>query len=347
MSETALTKARSMGPVAAAVQRAGGSITRVFRRTELPLRLLERPDALIPLRDQLKLVECAAREIGDDALPARLLSDAGMASLGSFGQRVCAAPRLARAIAQCNASIGTTLQSSTRVSLTISGSWASWTYSVIDPVQIGRQKNEILALGYMLDLLHRFLGAGWTPARAELPGSAPPGFRTLEDVLGCELAARAVAAIIFPARDLHALNRGRASAMVPQAPSEVPAADDFLACVEQMILLGLLERRPRADWLCRRLQRSKRSLQRRLAAHETSFEQLRRRVLMRHAAALLSSPGMSVTQVAYELGYTDPAHFTQAFRHWVGEPPGAWRRRTLGAKRGRSARGDRCCGSNG
>ncbi|MGO8857850.1 MAG: hypothetical protein ACLQO1_19360 [Steroidobacteraceae bacterium] len=59
MHDSGLTKARSMGPVVAAVQRAGGSVPRLFRRAELPMRLVDHPDCLIPLRDQLKLVEFA------------------------------------------------------------------------------------------------------------------------------------------------------------------------------------------------------------------------------------------------------------------------------------------------
>jgi len=48
MRSYGLTKARSMGPVADLVERSGGSIARVFRRAELPLRLIEEPDRLNP-----------------------------------------------------------------------------------------------------------------------------------------------------------------------------------------------------------------------------------------------------------------------------------------------------------
>ena len=65
MRSYGLTRARSMGPVADIVERSGGSVARAFRRAELPLRLIDEPDRLILLRDQLNLVECAAREIGD------------------------------------------------------------------------------------------------------------------------------------------------------------------------------------------------------------------------------------------------------------------------------------------
>jgi len=97
MRSYGLTKARSMGPVAELVERSGGSIARVFRRGELPLRLIEEPDRLILLKDQLNLVECAAREIGDDALAARLSTEAGVAGLGPYGQQTAMMPRRSRA----------------------------------------------------------------------------------------------------------------------------------------------------------------------------------------------------------------------------------------------------------
>ena len=86
-----LTKMRSIGPLAREVERSGGSLARVFRRAELPLGLLDEPERLILLKDQFLLLECAGREIGDDALPARLSIGGGMASLGAYGEFVCAA----------------------------------------------------------------------------------------------------------------------------------------------------------------------------------------------------------------------------------------------------------------
>jgi AraC-like DNA-binding protein len=64
-----------------------------------------------------------------------------------------------------------------------------------------------------------------------------------------------------------------------------------------------------------------------LAINETSFKKILQRVLIQHAADLLVSSSTPITQIALDLGYSDPAHFSRAFSGWHGESPHAWRRR--------------------
>jgi hypothetical protein len=128
--------------------------------------LIDQPEMLEPLRDQVLLLEFASQEIGDDALSARLASEAGIPGLGVYGDRLLSAPRLEAAIARASLLIGALLQSSTSLRLDVDGPWARWTYDISASTEVGRQKHDILALGYMLDLLRRFAGPRWTPPRA-------------------------------------------------------------------------------------------------------------------------------------------------------------------------------------
>src|SRR4051812_25769389 len=72
MESLALTRASTLGPIVDHIRRGGGSIGRVFKAADIPLELIDRPTALLPLRDHFKIVESAARELDDPALPARL-----------------------------------------------------------------------------------------------------------------------------------------------------------------------------------------------------------------------------------------------------------------------------------
>jgi AraC-like DNA-binding protein len=324
MGGIGLTKARSMGPVAAAVERGGGSVSRVFRRADLPLRLIDEPDRLIPLGDQLLLVECAAREIADEALPARLSSTAGVLGLGRFGAHVVAAPVLAEAIDRTIVLMGSMLQSATRMELRRLGPRVEWTYSVTDRVETGRRKNEILALGYMLDLVRRYAGPRWTPQRIGLPGAPSPGRRQIEDVFRGEISEAGVAVLAMPAELLELTGSVPRTPMTSEA--DIPPPGDFVACVAELTRTSLLlDNRARIDWIARRLGMSRRSLQRRLADCSTSFEAIGRTAIEQEAYRLLGRRDLSVTAVAMELGYSDPAHFTRAFGRWTGQSPRNWR----------------------
>ena len=73
---------------------------------------------------------------------------------------------------------------------------------------------------------------------------------------------------------------------------------------------------------------STRSLQRRLATSGASFTRLADEARFEAAAPLLRDPGLRITDVAVELGYSDAANFTRAFRRWAGVPPEVFRRAT-------------------
>jgi AraC-like DNA-binding protein len=336
MQETGFTKARSNGALADAVEIGGGSIRRVFARAELPLSLIDQPELLVPLRDQVLLLEYASREIGDDALSARLASEAGVPGLGVYGDRLLSAPRLEAAIARASLLISALLQSSTSLRLVVDGPWARWSYDISVSTEVGRQKHDILALGYMLDLLRRFAGPRWTPPQVEVIGPPIMGRAAVQDVLSCELSRGDVSAIVFPSEllELPSLRSGLPDDVgIVETETPLPDPRDTVKCVEHLIRLAVLEGRPSVDWVARKMDLSGRSLQRHLSIHNTTFEAVMDRVLTRHAATLLEQREMQIIQVALQLGYTDPSHFVRAFRRWTGQTPSEFRR-SLGITRG-------------
>jgi AraC-like DNA-binding protein len=340
MHETGFTKARSNGPIADAVEFRGGSIARVFSLAELPLGLIDHPEFLVPLRDQVRLLEYACREVGDPALPARLAAEAGIPGLGVYGDRLLSAPTLTVAIARASRLIGKLLQSSTSLQLQVDPPYARWTYAISDTTEIGRQKHDLLALTYMLDLLRRFAGSRWTPPRIQVMGPPVEGRAAVEEVLSCELSRGEVSAIIFPSEMLELPNLRPGlpdSSDLVETDAPLPDPRDTVKCVEHLVRLALLEGRPRVDWVARKMGLSGRSLQRHLNANHTTFEAVMDHVLTRYSTVLLERGEMPITELALQLGYADPSHFVRAFRRWTGQTPGEFRRSLGITRRGMAA----------
>ncbi len=189
METLALTRASTIGPIADVIEAAGGSVARVFRMSELPFGLIAQPDRLILLSDHLRLVENAAREIGDDALAARLSITGGIAALGPYGQLMLSFETLGVAIEAGYQKFASLLQAATQMDLIVRDGWARWSYRVTSPIVIGRQRNEILAIGYMLNLLRHYAGSRWTPEAILVPGILQ-GRAAIEDIFRRQRDAR-------------------------------------------------------------------------------------------------------------------------------------------------------------
>jgi AraC-like DNA-binding protein len=81
---------------------------------------------------------------------------------------------------------------------------------------------------------------------------------------------------------------------------------------------------PSLHQTARQLHVTPRTLHRRLTAEGTSFRAVLDDVRHRAAVEQLRSGEATIQEVAYLLGYSDPANFRRAFRRWTGSPPSAY-----------------------
>jgi AraC-like DNA-binding protein len=75
-----------------------------------------------------------------------------------------------------------------------------------------------------------------------------------------------------------------------------------------------------------RLACSPRTLQQRLAAESTTFSALVDDERRLRSVALLNDPGVTVSTVAFAVGFQSDEGFSRAFRRWTGTSPTGWRR---------------------
>lgn len=82
---------------------------------------------------------------------------------------------------------------------------------------------------------------------------------------------------------------------------------------------------PSQEEMAKRLHLSERTLKRRLQEEGSSYRQLLDDELRSRACRLLEEPRLSISEVAWRLGFADVSNFTRTFRRLTGQPPKQWR----------------------
>ena len=111
---------------------------------------------------------------------------------------------------------------------------------------------------------------------------------------------------------------------------EQRAAGDTTGAIEQF-LWNNPGKLWRVDELAGAFGTSTRTLLRRLAAEDTTFQAVRDVVLQQQAEAYLAS--LSVADTAAALGFSEESSFRRAFKRWCGTPPGDFRQALLEQRR--------------
>jgi AraC-like DNA-binding protein len=98
--------------------------------------------------------------------------------------------------------------------------------------------------------------------------------------------------------------------------------------VQQAVLDTLPDGPPSKTAIARTLGMSARNLQRHLAGEGTSFKALLDEARISLARSYVEAGHLSVTEIAFILGFADTSTFSRAFKRWTGLPPSAYPHRT-------------------
>jgi AraC-like DNA-binding protein len=100
---------------------------------------------------------------------------------------------------------------------------------------------------------------------------------------------------------------------------------DFAGSLRQVLSAYLIGGAPTIQFAAELADTSVRTLQRRLAQADLSYSDLVRQARFELASTMLRNTDRKIIGIAYELGYTDPAHFTRAFGRLAGMSPSEYR----------------------
>jgi AraC-like DNA-binding protein len=105
-----------------------------------------------------------------------------------------------------------------------------------------------------------------------------------------------------------------------------PADASTAARVRRLLVAGMGQEKQSVTTVGRELGLSARTLSRRLGEEGTSFRDIQDQVRHELALALLGDTRVSIAEVAFFLGYAEPAPFHRSFKRWTGTTPQLHRR---------------------
>ena len=131
----------------------------------------------------------------------------------------------------------------------------------------------------------------------------------------------------LPLRRRDSLLRQLLETQADQILARLPQRSGVAEQVQRALAADLSADTTRIDTFARQLAMSGRTLQRRLADEGVSFQQLLDAARKEAAGRYLTEPTLAISEVAYLVGYSEPAPFHRAFKRWYRMTPETFRRR--------------------
>ena len=130
----------------------------------------------------------------------------------------------------------------------------------------------------------------------------------------------------MPRRDpiLRRFLEGQADAMLARMPAKTGLAVDVQRALASRVAAGPA----RMSSIARQFGMSERTLHRRLAADGVSYQELLEEARKAAAGRYLDESSLAIGEIAYLLGYSEPAAFHRAFKRWYGKTPDQFRTRS-------------------
>jgi AraC-like DNA-binding protein len=313
-----------------------------LRRAGLAPGDLVDPDRRVPLIRYLELLEICADLLSDRQFGLKFGAQYEPRHVGVVGNVALAS----RTVGEAFATIGRylpTMVDGTVHGVEISDGIAFVHSYYIDPLMMSYRQKADWAIAFNCNLMRTGLGdPRWTPQEVLLPQLAdetPAERRVCAVVMGETIrTGHAWAGIRFDAAFLErpmatadamieSLMRHYGDLRLAALPGQRGEIEQLRREIARVVVRG----ESSIEQLARATGTSVRTLQRRLRDAGVSYSDLQNDVRKTLALNLLENESLALAEVAFSVGYSDVSAFNHAFRRWVGQSPGQYRRSRSGA----------------
>jgi AraC-like DNA-binding protein len=321
-----LVRVSAFLPFLNVLRQIGTPVERRLEQASVPVDLLSDPESLLPLAHLLTFLTRNARAEGVEDLGLRAAAQSHISGLGLFGQILMQSASLAIALDKVSRLIPL-YNSGQRIWIDTWHGQARVSHNLPKIAGEGRRYGNQFTMLMMIDLMRQAAGPKWQPAEIHLErGVDDP---KIYESLGVRMRESAAAAIVC---DHRLLARPLLTSPQSDSRSEDVAKlalgappDNFVESIRQVIATYMRNDMIGVDHIAAVTGLGSRTLQRRLRGRGLDYSELVAATRLALARKLLVDRAIAVTDIAQELGYSDAANFTRAFRKWTGMAPSAYR----------------------
>ncbi len=323
-------------PIIRFLEKLGSPIEKVMSQVNIPVTAAEIPETQVPLMLLLQSIEQAADREGIQNLGVAINDTASILDTGMFGGLISQSYSLYDALkCTCEISHLAMSQSGDKIWLIeeVDKVWFCQSFPLYQMNDSYINHSIFYSLALQLSLVRLALGDHWQPEELQLPTAPCPEFEVAAQLWNIRTCYHKPFTAIPIPRQVLATQMGKTSTTMVLADKHgLPAwqatapSSDFVGSLEQTLSTLLLEGYPSIELTAEVIGTSTRSLQRNLCKQGLSYSRLMDKVRYQKALAIMQDHDIPLIDVAYDLGYSDPANFSHAFKRWAGVSPRQFRK---------------------
>lgn len=294
--------------------------------------VLRSEDLKVPYESFIRILTLAAEEANFPLFALALSQRHGIETLGPLGLLASQCPTLADSLETIQKYVHFHAQG-IQLAITSEEKETRFAFSSSMECNIDLTPLMELGIGRSFNVLRSLLPAGCCPSRIHFHHQPQASVADYEALFGIEVRfGQSDNSVVFPSAYL-TLPPPPASDKVRDyfetflahagRNQESPLKHQVMKLIRELIPTGDAN----ASSVASLLGIHTRALQRELNAVDTDFRSLLEEVRYDLARELLTHPGVSLTDLALQLGYSELSAFSRAFKRWSGCSPKEWRER--------------------
>jgi len=293
------------------------------------------PDARLPIVHLDRIWELAAERIGDPCLGLHVAEAVSIESFGLLSYLGLASATWGDALARVCRNFSL-FSDASGYTLEVADGVATVTATQDTPPGGPVRQRVEFTVSVVYCYSRRYVDADWQPAQVFFEHPQPADLTEHRRIYGCTPRFSALRSGFSFAADLLARPMRTSDPalaelldrLASRLLADAPRATTVAAALRELCIRRGFDTGMNLETLARQLGMSTRTLQRRLREEGTSHHQVLDAARRHVATHMLAGSSLAIAEIAFALGFSEPAALHRAFKRWTGMTPVEYRRRS-------------------